>query len=259
MSRLEEKTAIVTGGGTGIGKACALELARAGADVVIASRSMANLEPVAEDIRSMGRRALAVAVDVAVKRQITDMVREVLATFGRIDVLVNNAGISTGGRREDAQIKDLPEEDWDRVLDVTLKGTFLCTQAVTPHMLERRHGSIVNISSIGGVYASSPGLAAYVTAKTAVLGFTRAAAAELGPHGINVNAISPGVIGTDIYKRNNTEEGIRNWEEMASSIALCGRMGTPEEVAKLVLYLVGEESAFINGQNIVIDGGRSFQ
>jgi 3-oxoacyl-[acyl-carrier protein] reductase len=249
---LSDRVAIVTGGGTGIGKEIALELARAGADVVVASRNLERLDETASEIRALGRRSTAISTDVTIADQVRAMVAQAVDEYGRIDILVNNSGVSRG--KEMSLAVNQSEEDWDTVIDTNLKGTFLCTQSVAKIMMDQGSGRIINISSMGGVFATSPGLVSYCAAKAGVIAFTRAIAAELAPHGITVNAVSPGMIETDIYKRGRTPEQIQQWVDTTSRATMVGRLGTTGDVARLVRYLASDDASFICAENITIDG-----
>jgi len=253
MGKLDERVAIVTGGGTGIGQAIALEFAKEGADVVVSSRNMANLEKVAGEIKALGRRSLAVAADVGVKKQVQNMVQQTVDKFGRIDVLVNNAGML-----RIATFLGMSEEDWDDVIDINLKGVFLCTQAVAKHMIEQKYGKIINISSIcgrGGALGDGP---SYSASKAGVIQLTQCAAFELGAYGINVNCIAPGLILTPMaHSTQETAEEFEQFIEERKSQAVLGRIGDPQDIAKTALFLASEDSSFISGQTIPVDGGRT--
>lgn len=251
MGKLDNKIAVITGGGTNIGKGIALEFAKEGADVVVSSRSMANLGKVAEEIKSLGRRSLAIVTDVRVKEQVQNMIKRTLDEFGRVDILVNNSGIT---RR--ALIVDMSQEDWDDVIATNLTGVFYCLQAVARQMMEQKYGKIINMSSISGVGGIAPTLANYSAVKAGVVQLTKAAARELGPYGINVNAIAPGAVESTIYLARRTPEEVEEWLEYSRKVALMGRIGTPEDIAKLAVYLASDDSSFICGETIVIDGGR---
>ena len=251
MGKLDNKIAVITGGGTNIGKGIALEFAKEGADVVVSSRSMANLGKVVEEIKALGRRSLAIATDVRVKEQVQNMIKRTLDEFGRIDILVNNSGIT---RR--ALIVDMTQEDWDDVIATNLTGVFYCLQAAARQMMEQKYGKIINMSSISGVGGIAPTLANYSAVKAGVVQLTKAAARELGPYGINVNAIAPGAVESTIYLARRTPEEVEEWLEYARKVALMGRIGTPEDIAKLAVYLASDDSSFICGETIVIDGGR---
>lgn len=252
MGKLEQRVAIVTGGSTGIGRNIALEFAKAGADIVVASRNLANLEKVADEVRALGRRSLAVVTNVCVAEQVRNMAKRTAEEFGRIDILVNNAGII---RR--AKLLEMTEELWDDVLDTNLKSVFLCTQAVAKYMIEQRYGKIINLASIAGRGYNYPGLAIYSTAKASVIELTKCYAKELGPYGINVNAMAPGLIQTGIYVRGRTPEQVREFEEEMKKAAVLGRLGTTQDIADLALFLASDASSFISGQTIPVDGGRT--
>lgn len=252
MGKLDKRAALITGGGTGLGRSIALEFAKGGADVVVTSRNMANLEKVVEEIKALGRRSLAIATDVRVKEQVENMVKRTIDEFGRIDILVNNSGIN-----RKASLLDMTEEIWDDVLDTNLKAVFLCTQAVAKQMMERRYGKIINMASIAGRGWNYPTLANYCAAKAGVIELTKCYAKELGPYGINVNAIAPGLIKTGIYLAGRTPEQVKQFEEECRKTAVLGRLGAPEDIAKLAVFLAAEDSSFISGQTIPIDGGRT--
>jgi len=252
MGKLDKRVAVITGGGTGLGRAIALEFAKEGADVVVTSRNLANLEKVTEEVRALGRRSLAIATDVRSKEQIQNMAKKAIDEFGRIDILVNNSGIT---RR--ATLQDMTEETWDEVLDTNLKSVFLCTQAVAKYMVEQKYGKIVNMASIAGRGWNYPTLAAYCASKAGVSELTKVYAKELGPYGINVNAIAPGLIRTDIYVRGRTPEQVKEFEKQNIKTAILGRLGEPEDIAKLALFLASEDSSFMTGQTVPIDGGRT--
>ena len=251
MGKLEKKVVIVTGGGTGIGRTIALEMAKAGADVVVSSRNLANLEKVAEEIKSLGRHPLTVVTDVSVGEQVRNMVQQTVDTFGRVDILVNNAGIS-----HRTLLVDLSEEEWDNIMATNVKGVFLCIQAAAKHMMKQKYGKIINIASIVGLRPARPGTTAYCTSKAGVISLTKASAIELAPYGINVNTIAPGSIETEIYRRGRTEEQIQQWLDSARRAPM-GRVGEPQDIANAALFLASDDSSFLCGETIVVDGGRN--
>ncbi len=243
---LEGKVAIVTGGTRGIGRAIVLDLAANGADVALNYRKSAELaEELAETIRGMGRRALVVQADVSSFDDAQVMVQQVLDEFGRVDILVNNAGMNWDG-----VVWKMTEEQWDRVIDVDLKGTFNYTRAVTPLFREQKSGKIVNITSINGLRGKF-GQTNYSAAKAGVIGFTKACARDLGRYSINVNAVAPGLIETEMVQQ--APEKVR---ELALSEIVLGRLGLPEEVAYVVTFLCTEKGRHITGQVIQVDGGQ---
>lgn len=245
MGKLNGKTAIVTGASRGIGRAIALALAEEGAKVVVNySGSQAKAEEVVETIRQNGGEAVAIQANVSNSESVQDMVGEVLSNFGSVDILVNNAGIT-----RDNLIMRMKEDEWDDVINTNLKGVFLCTKAVTRQMMKQRSGKIVNISSIVGV-AGNAGQANYVAAKAGVIGLTKTTAKELASRNINVNAVAPGFITTEMT--DELPEDIKN--QMLSQIPL-SKLGNPEDVAKAVLFLSSSDSDYMTGQTLHIDGG----
>ena len=250
--KLEGKTSIITGGGTGLGKAMALEFANAGADVVVCGRNKDNIEKVRDEIIALGRRSLAIVTDICVKEQVASMVKKVIDELGRIDILVNNSGTT-----RHAPIVDLPEDFWDVVIDTNLKGVFLCTQAVAKHMIKQKYGKILNITSTVALGAVEVRGSAYAASKFGVVGFTKASAREFGPYGINVNAIAPGRILTDMVYSHRTPEQVKNFTKVAKETCLLGRLGTPEDVAHLALFLASDDASFINAETIACNGGRT--
>jgi len=244
MGELDGKVAIVTGAGQGIGEAIALKLAQAGADVVVCDINEETAKGVAEKIRSFGRRSMIALVDVADAQQVNNMVEQVLEEFGRIDILVNNAGIT-----RDTIIVRMKDEDWQKVLDINLKGAFNCIRAVARTMMRQRSGKIVNIASIIG-QIGNVGQANYAASKAGLIGLTKSAARELASRGINVNAVAPGYITTSMTQR--LPEDIR--QRMLEDIPL-GRFGEVDDVADVVLFLVSDAARYITGQVIRVDGG----
>jgi len=245
--RLEGKIALVTGAGKdsrGIGHGIAVALAREGADVAIASHTLANALRVANAVQEMGRRALAIEIDVSQAESVEAGIGEAIEAFGRIDILVNNAGIT-----RDALLVRMREEDWDAVLDVNLKGAFLCSRAVAKVMMKQRSGCIVNITSIMGLTGNA-GQANYASAKAGLIGFTKSLARELGSRNIRVNAVAPGWI--DTAMTDSLPESVR--EAILKQIPL-GRLGKAEDVAGAVVFLCSDEASYITGQVLTIDGG----
>lgn len=242
---LSGKKALVTGASRGIGRAIALELARQGADVAVNySGSEAKALDVVDEIKSMGRESFAVQCDVSNSESVTNMVKETMEHFGKLDILVNNAGIT-----RDNLLMRMKEDEWDDVLNINLKGVFLCTKAVTRQMMKQRSGRIINISSIVGV-SGNPGQANYVAAKAGVIGLTKTSAKELASRGITVNAIAPGFITTEMTDK--LSEDIQN--EMLKMIPLA-QFGEPQDIANTVVFLASDESRYITGQTIHVDGG----
>ncbi|MCL2336898.1 MAG: SDR family oxidoreductase [Firmicutes bacterium] len=244
--RFKEKVAVVTGGARGIGKAVALQLAREGAMVNIIDTLASELTDVVNQINANGAEARGFIVDVSKSSQVKEMAEEVISVYGRIDTLINCAGILIA-----SPIIDCKEEDWDKVLNINLKGIFLCSQAVGKHMINQKSGSIVNISSTGGI-SPSVGLSAYSTSKAGVSMLTRQMAMEWAGYNIRVNAVCPGPIATHVLDRAY-EEPVKR-AARAASIPL-NRFGTPEEVAKAILFLASDEASYITAENLLVDGG----
>ena len=251
MGKLDKKVAIVTGGGTGIGRSIALTFAKEGASVVVCGRTSDTLREVVNEINALGKHALAVPVDVRIKEQVQSMVKQTIKEFGQIDILINDAGIGRHGL-----IVDLSEDDWGAVVDTSLKGTFLCMQAVGGHMIAQKYGRIINVSSIAGIRCARPGMAAYCAAKAGVELLTKAATIEFTSYDIRVNCIAPGNIETPIYRKGRTQEEIEQWLASARSAPI-GRVGEAQEIANVALFLASEDSSFICGECIVVDGGRN--
>ena len=242
--KLDGKVAIVTGGARGIGKAIVLTLAHEGANPVIIDVDEQEAIKVANEINSIGRNSIAFNVDVSNSAQVEEMVVKVVEKYGHIDILVNNAGIT-----RDALLMRMKEEDWDRVLSINLKGTFNCTRAVMPIMLKQRSGKILNIASIIGIIGNA-GQANYAASKGGIIALTKTTAKELASRGINVNAIAPGFIDTTMTQVLNED-----WKKKLLEQIPLNRFGNPEDVAKLALFLVSDDSSYITGQVIRIDGG----
>jgi 3-oxoacyl-[acyl-carrier protein] reductase len=248
MGRLENKVAIVTGGARGIGKVFCLAMVKEGAKVVIVDILGDEAQQTAEEIRAGGGSALGIKVDVSSEQETLWMAEETRKQFGRIDILINNAAMLGGlGRKP---FYEIPAEEWERLITVNLKGPFLCAKAVFPHMKEQMKGKIVNMAS-EAAFTGSKGFIHYVTSKGGILSFTRALAAELGQYGICVNSIAPGL--TDTEAGRTIIDDITKYD---TSLTPLGRLEQPDDLIGALIFLVSDESDFITGQSLVVDGGR---
>ena len=243
---LEGKVAIVTGGSRGIGRAIALGFAEAGADVAVVSRTAADLEKVAGQIEALGRRALAVQADIAIAAEVGTMVQRTVDEFGTIDILVNNAAMNIM-----RPLVELREDGWDKVMNVCLKGYYLCSQAAARVMMDKRSGNIVNIASTGAVKAAA-GLGAYGIAKAGVVMLTQLLAVELASHGIRVNCIGPSLVRTAFSQPMWANPDAL--KAIEATIPL-GRIAEPEDIMSVALFLASDASSYITGQTIYADGG----
>jgi 3-hydroxybutyrate dehydrogenase len=252
---LEGRRAVITGGGRGIGRACAFALAESGAEVLVCARSEDQVQAVADELRRAGRTAHAAVCDVTDPDSIARLVAAASEALGGVDVLVNNAGIAAS-----APVRSLSLDDWERTMRVNATGVFLCAQAFLPGMVERGWGRVVNVASVAS-RAGAPYTAAYAASKHAVLGFTRSAALEVARHGVTINCVCPGFVDTDMTResvaRIVAKTGRTEDEALASLLALSPqrRLITPEEVAGAVVWLCDDAARGVNAQSIVIDGG----
>lgn len=244
--RFEGKVAIVTGSGRGIGKEIASGFAGEGAKVVICDVNEETCRETAAELCAKGAEAIAVKVDVTKAEEVQALVGKTIEAFGRIDILVNNAGVV-----RDFKITEMSEADWDLVLDVCLKGDFLCCKAVVPHMIEQKYGRIVNLSS--RAYLGNPGQANYSAAKAGVVGLTRALSKELGKHGITVNAVAPGLVNTDMVKHHPKFEKICELQIKQTPIP---RIGEVEDVKGAILFFASDDASYITGDILHVTGGR---
>jgi NAD(P)-dependent dehydrogenase (short-subunit alcohol dehydrogenase family) len=252
---LEKRVAIITGGTKGIGKGIALKFASEGCDVVVTARHIEDAREVADKIKASGRKSLAVKADVSRRAEVDALVAQTLEQFSKIDILVNNAGGIS--RPKDTSIEDTSEEDWDRIVDINLKGQFLCCRAVVPSMKKAHYGKIINVSSMGAIHPPAS-IIHYHAAKGGVLSLTRDLAFDLAPFNITVNAILPGPIKTEFFnemlKAMSKEEGETFFAMLGKRVPL-GRMGTPDEVAGVALFLASELSSYVTGEAICVGGG----
>jgi len=245
--KLKGKIALITGSTRGIGKEFALEFAKEGVDVIVHGRNPEKAKAVADEIKSLGVKSLAIIADVSLSQDVTRMVEEAVNTFGRIDILVNNAGVNPFI----LEAEKIKEEGWDQVIDVNLKGVFLCCQAVGKKMIQQGGGKIINISSAAGILGEQ-GFLPYCVSKAGVMTLTRILAYEWSKHHIIVNAIAPGIIA------GGMNAPILNKEVLVSALTQqvpIKRLANPEEIVKIALFLASEESSYINGTTIVADGG----
>ena len=257
--RVKDKIAIVTGAGSGMGKAIATRLCSEGAFVIIADINDKVMNATVDELTSQGHKAMAHRVDVSSQPQLKDLMTATVEKFGRIDILVNNAGVT-----RHRPFLELNDEDWNVVLAVDLKGVFFCVQAAAPHMIRQGHGKILNISSISGTGASShaaggspAGNANYASAKAGVIQLTKTLARELGPHGINVNSVAPGFVLTTMTGSSRSPKEVEEHIEARKQMAVLNRSGKSDDIASAVLFLVSEEASFITGQTLYVDGGRT--
>ncbi len=243
--QLSGKTAIVTGGSRGIGRAIALKLAELGANIVVNySSSPDKANEVIKEIEAIGVKAMAIKADVSKNNEVEEFISAVEEKFSTIDILVNNAGIT-----KDTLLMKMKEDDWDKVISINLKGTFNCTKAVIKKMMKQRRGKIVNIASVIGLIGNA-GQANYAASKAGIIGFTKSVAKEVGSRGINVNAVAPGFIQTDMTDILSDEV-----KESISKNIPFKELGSPEDVANAVAFLCMNESKYITGQVLNVDGG----
>ena len=242
--RLEGKVALITGGARGIGQAIAMTFAREGADIVVADVNLEIAQKTASEIEGLGRKAMALAMDVTNYTAVEEGVNKILDKMGKVDILVNNAGIT-----KDNLLLRMSLADWDAVINVNLKGTFNCIKAVSRPMVKQRSGRIISIASIIGLMGN-PGQANYAASKAGIIALTKTVAKELASRNINANAVAPGFIQTEMTAK--LPEEIK--KKMLEAIPL-GKLGTPEDVANVCLFLASQESSYITGQVITIDGG----
>ena len=249
MFSLKNKVALVTGARRGIGRAIALALAEAGAKVVVTDIDEKECEAVVKEIEKLGSEGLAKKLDVTNKKEIEEVVAETIKKFGKLNILVNNAGICPF-----KPFLELTEEDWDKVLDINLKGYFLCAQAATKEMVKQKWGRIINIASVamGQMGVGMANIVHYVASKGGIAGMTEAMAVELAPLGINVNAISPGVIETKMAESVISDPAAK--EGILKRVPK-GRVGQPKDIASAVVYLASEEADYVTGAVLVVDGG----
>lgn len=244
MKRLQNKVAIITGGAQGIGKATALKFAEEGASIVIWDVNEEKGIALVDELKTKGRKAHFTKVDVTKIDSTEKAAKEAVDIFSTIDILINNAGIT-----RDASLVKMTAEQWQQVVDVNLTGVFNCTKAVIPFMIEKKYGKIVNTSSVVGLYGNF-GQTNYVATKAGIIGMTKVWARELGRKGINVNAVAPGFIATEMVK-TIPENILKSLEEKTP----LGRLGLPEDIANAYLFLSSEEANFINGITLSVDGG----
>ena len=251
--RLRDQVAIVTGGGSGIGQATCRRFAKEGAIIIIADLIIEQASKVADELKAQGHQALALKIDVTNLDQANQLAEAVLNEYGRIDILANVAGGSAGPviKTTLGLFAESTKERWEDMIQLNLFGTFNCSRAVINHMIERRRGKIVSFASTAGTIGMQRGTE-YSAAKGGIIGFTKALAKEVAPYGINVNCISPGIIGTSRVQETN-KDVIEQWQE---GIPL-GRLGKPEEVASVVLFLASDDASYITGENITVAGGLS--
>ncbi len=250
MGRLDGRVAFVTGAGRGIGAATALRMAEEGARVALADVDVENCKQVVRELESLGTEALALACDVSSADAVQQAIDQTVSRFGRLDILVNNAGII-----RDNLLFKMSEADWDAVMNVHLKGAFLCSRAAQKYMVDQRYGRIISLSSTSAL--GNRGQANYSTAKAGLQGFTRTLAIELGPFGITVNAVAPGFIDTEMTRATAQRLGLdpEQFKEEASKRIPVRRVGQPRDVANVICFLASEEAGFVSGQVIYVAGG----
>jgi 3-oxoacyl-[acyl-carrier protein] reductase len=245
--RLENKAAVVTGGGRGVGRAVALGFAKEGADVIVnyVSNDSAAREVVSE-VEKMGRRAVAVKADVASKADVERMIQTCVDEFGKIDILVNNAGFT-----KPSMLRKMTEEQWDQVLNVHLKGAFLCTQAAANQMAERKYGKIINVTSVAGL-VGTVGQVNYSAAKGGIVTLTKSTARELARYNVCANVISLGIVATDMTEKIRTDEKLK---QIYMGRILLARFAEPDDISPAFVFLASDESNYITGQLLCVDGG----
>jgi len=250
---LPNRVAVITGGARGMGRAIALRFADEGCAAVIADVLDEEAKKTVDEISKKGRDALYVHCDISDSRQVKDMVEQAIGKFGKVDILVNCAGIGT----KPTPLEETTEEEWDRVMDINCKGTFLCIQAIAPHMKENNYGKIINIVSMAAL-DTGPVNFHYCASKAAQLSVSRSAAAALAPYNVCVNAIHPGMVLTDmsaVFSGPDVKDVVAHQNEMAQHAVPLKRMGTTEDIARAALFLASEESSYITGDSICVSGG----
>lgn len=251
VAKLDQRVAVITGGARGIGREIAVCFAREGARCVVGD--VLDMGPVSQEIKSLGQDVVTVSADVSKKGDIEQLISTAIRAYSKVDILVNNAGIPSR-----KGLLEATEEEWDDVFGVNLKGVFLCTQVAAKHMAERAYGRIINITSLAGFRGASARITpAYAVSKAGVMRLTRSCAKALGPSGITVNAIAPGLVITEFPQTGRSPEAFKAFVDEEIKKTPLGRAGTVQDVAKLALFLASDEASFLTGQIIALDGGRS--